>query len=152
MTRSRLLRVLLVGGLLLAIGGSVAAQAIFVARMAIGRIEKMSQASAQTGAAYDVATVIVEVAPDKVFGTVERLLANNPQARVTHTDAARRSVEFTDGVHIGGIQVNALGDKVSQLLVSTAHNGNAAPLEPSLVERVLNVCHELKVSCQRAGS
>lgn len=150
--QAHLARALLLSGFLLALGAGAAAQAIFLARHVIGRVEKMSQSSPQTGAAYDVATVIVEVPPDKVFSTVERLLAKNPQARVTHTDAAKRSVEFTDGVHIGGIQVNQLGDKVSQLLVSTARTGNAAPLAPSLVERVLNVCRELKVGCELAGS
>jgi len=152
MKQSHRLRALLLGSVLLGLAGVAAAQAIFLARMVIGRVEQMSQSSPQTGAAYDVATVIVDVAPDKVFATVQQMLAKNTQARVTHTDTAKRAVEFTDGVHIGGIQVNALGDTVSQMLVSTARSGDAAPISPSLVERVLNVCRELKVSCQRAGS
>ena len=67
--------------------------------------------------------VIVEVAPDRVFATIKRLLAENTEVRVTGSDDARRSVEFTDGTQIGGIQVNPLNDELSQLLVSTAHPG-----------------------------
>ena len=103
------------------------------------------------GAAYDVATVIVEVEPDKVFGAVMQRLKRNPQLKVTSVDAAKRSVEFSDGTQIGGIQVSALGDKLSQLLVSTAHPGIAASTTAKIVDRVIAVCDELGVSCQRAA-
>ena len=75
------------------------------------------------GAAYDVASVIIEVPPAKVFDTVKSMLGKNTEVRVTKTDEARRSVEFTDGRQIGGIQVSQLGDNLSQLMVSTAHPG-----------------------------
>jgi hypothetical protein len=54
---------LLAGSVLLALAGVADAQALFLARRAIGRIEQMSQSSPTTGAAYDTAVVIVEVAP-----------------------------------------------------------------------------------------
>jgi len=149
------LRSCMVGGLLLATSGLSAAQWVFLARQAIGRVEQMQQ-SAKTAsgdtAAYDVATVIVEVPPAKVFDTVKSLLAKNTEVRVTKTDDARRSVEFTDGRQIGGIQVNTMGDSLSQLLVSTAHPGMPASATSTIVERILNVCKELGVSCQRSGS
>ncbi len=149
------LRSCMVGGLLLATSGLAAAQWVFLARQAIGRVEQMQQ-SAKTAsgdtAAYDVATVIVEVPPAKVFDTVKSLLAKNTEVRVTKTDDARRSVEFTDGRQIGGIQVNTMGDSLSQLLVSTAHPGMPASATSTIVERILNVCKELGVSCQRSGS
>jgi len=127
-----------------------------LARHAVGRIEQMQQSAPQTasgaGASYDVATVIVEVAPDKVFDTVQRMLGKNTEVKVTRTDAARRSVEFTDGRQIGGIQVNTLGDSLSQLMISTAHPGITTSTTSTIVERVLNVCRELGVTCQRAQS
>ena len=55
--------------------GAAAAQWVFLARHAIGRVEQMQQSSPATtgvGASYDVATVIVEVEPDKVFAAVLR--------------------------------------------------------------------------------
>ena len=155
MQRSNRLRNLFVGGVLLGLSGLAAAQWVFLARQAIGRVEQMQQSSqtaAGGAASSDVATVIVEVGPDKVFETVSRMLGNNAEVKVTRTDATRRAVEFTDGKQFGGIQVNALGDNLSQLLVSTVHPGVATSTTSTIVTRILNVCKELGVSCQRSGS
>jgi hypothetical protein len=92
------------------------------------------------------------VAPAKVFDTVKTMLGKNSEVKVTRSDDARRSVEFTDGRQIGGIQVTQLGDNLSQLMVSTAHPGIPASTTSTIVERILNVCKELGVSCQRSGS
>ena len=150
------MRSCMVGGLLLATSGLAAAQWVFLARQAIGRVEQMQQSSQQAaggvGASYDVATVIVDVPAVKVFDTVKSTLAKNTEVRVTKTDDARRSVEFTDGRQIGGIQVNVMGDNLAQLMVSTAHPGIPTSTTSTIVERILNVCKELGVSCQRAGS
>jgi hypothetical protein len=150
------LRSWIVGGFLLATSGLAAAQWVFLARQAIGRVEQMQQSSQQAaggvGASYDVATVIVDVPAGKVFDAVKSALAKNTEVRVTKTDDARRSVEFTDGRQIGGIQVNVMGDNLAQLMVSTAHPGIPTSTTSTIVERILNVCKELGVSCQRAGS
>jgi hypothetical protein len=149
-------RAALLGIVLLGASGLAAAQWIFLARQAIGRVEQMQQASAQAaggaGASYDVAAVIVEVPAAKVFDTVKSMLAKNTEVRVTKTDDARRSVEFTDGRQIGGIQVSVLGDTLAQLMVSTAHPGVPTSTTSTIVERILGVCKELGVSCQRSGS
>ncbi len=143
---------LVAGSVLLALASVADAQALFLARRAIGRIEQMSQSSPTTGAAYDVATVIVEVTADKVFETVKRLLAQNTQLRVTRSDDARRSVEFTDGTQIGGIQVNPLNDNLSQMMVSTAHPGVATSTTSTIVSRILVMCRELNVVCEQGQS
>jgi hypothetical protein len=95
-----------------------------LARQAIGRVEQMQPSSALaasgTGASYDVASVIIEVSPAKVFDKLTSMLGKNTEVRVTKTDEARRSAEFTDGRQIGGIQVSQLGDNVEQLMVSSA--------------------------------
>lgn len=149
-------RRLALGAVLLGLSGVAAAQWVFLARQAIGRVEQMQQSSTQaaggSGAAYDVATVIIEVPQAKVFETVKSMLGKNTELRVTKTDEARRSVEFTDGRQIGGIQVSQLGDSLSQLIVSTAHPGITASTSSTIVERILGVCKELGVSCQRSGS
>ena len=150
----RSIRNALVGAVLVTACGAAAAQWVFLARHAIGRVEQMQQSSPATtgvGASYDVATVIVEVEPDKVFAVVLRRLNANPEVKVTHTDATKRSVEFSDGQQIGGIQVSALGDKLSQLLVSTAHPGVPGSITSRLVDRILGVCKELGVSCERSS-
>ena len=155
MQRSNWLSKLLVGGVLLGLSGLAAAQWVFLARQAIGRVEQMqqsSQSAAGGAASSDVATVIVEVAPDKVFDTVSRMLGSNAEVKVTRTDATRRAVEFTDGRQFGGIQVTALGDNLSQLLVSTVHPGVTTSTTSTIVARILNVCKELGVACQKSGS
>jgi hypothetical protein len=145
-----------IGAVLLGLSGVAAAQWVFLARQAIGRVEQMQQSSAQAaggaGSAYDVASVIIEVPPAKVFDTVKSMLGKNTEVRVTKTDDARRSVEFTDGRQIGGIQVSQLGDSLSLLMVSTAHPGITTSTSSTIVERILGVCKELGVSCQRSGS
>ncbi|WP_300453161.1 hypothetical protein [Accumulibacter sp.] len=147
-TLSNLRNSFLLGSVLLAMSGVVEAQALFLTRKVIGRIEQMSQSAPSGGVSYDTAAVIVEVAPDKVFETIKRLLAQNSEVRVTRSDEARRLVEFTDGTRIGGIQVNPLDEHMSQLLVSTAHPGNTMSSTPTIVTRILAVCRELNVVCQ----
>lgn len=152
------LRPTLVGAcLLFGFAASAQAQALFLARKAIGRVEQMTQAapagnaSATTGVSvsYDVATVIVEVAPDKVYATAARLIGQNAALRITRSDPVRRSVTFSKGTQIGGIQVNELGENLSQLLVSTAHSGTPETNSSAIVEHILDVCRQLDVVCQR---
>lgn len=71
---------------------------------------------------------------------------------MTGSDDARRSVEFTDGTQIGGIQVNPLNDELSQLLVSTAHPGITTSTTSKIVARIMDVCRELNVACHPGGS
>ena len=152
-------RFLLVGFALSAMCSMAAAQWVFLARHAIGRVEQMQQSAepgsaggGSSGASYDVASVIVEVAPQKVFDKVKSMLAKNTGVQITRTDEARHSIEFTDGKQIGGIQVHSLGDQLAQLMVSTAHPGITTSTTSTIVQRILAVCSELGVVCQRAGS
>lgn len=151
-----LLHKLAIAGLLLALAGAAQAQALFVARKAIGRIEQLTQSSppaaSSAGASYDVATVIVDVAPDKVFATTLRLLGENRQLRVTRSDEVKRSIDFAKGTQIGGIQVSDLGENLSQLLVSTAHSGAPEMNSQAIVGHILDVCRQLKVVCERSPS
>ena len=147
---------MLVTAVLLALAGAAQAQAIFLARKAIGRIEQMTQSSpAQDGGAgvsYDVATVIIDAAPDKVFAAAARRIGDNSALRVTRSDAAKRAIDFTKGKQIGGIQVNALSDDVAQLLISTARSGSPEMDAASIVGHVLDICRQLDVVCQRPDS
>ena len=157
MQRPKRIRTLLAASVLLSLSGVAAAQWLMLARKVVGRVEQMQQTAPKTadgadGASYDVATVIVEVAPNKVFDTIQVMLSKNTALKITRTDAAKRSSEFTDGKQIGGIQVNTMGDNLSQLLISTAHPGIATSTTSTIVERVLNVCKELNVQCQLAAS
>lgn len=158
MKTARPCKPLIIAVLLLTHAASAQAQALFLARKAIGRVEQMTQsapagsAAGTTGASYDVATVIVEVAPDKVYAAAARLLGQNTALRVTRSDPVRRAITFSKGTQIGGIQVSELGENLSQLLVSTAHSGTPEMNSSAIVAHILDVCRQLDVVCQRPES
>src|SRR5262245_9956602 len=99
------------------------AQWVLLARHAIGRVEQMSQQSPRAdGASYDSAAVMIEAPAEKVYAAVLRGLANNTQGvKITSENVQARLVEFTNGQQIAGIKVSALGDDLTHLLISSAH-------------------------------
>jgi hypothetical protein len=60
-------------------------------------------------------------------------------------------VEFNDGRQFGGIQVAMLGDGLSQLLISTAHPGIPTSTTSMIVERIIAVCGDVQVKCERSS-
>ena len=128
------------------------AQWVLLARRAIGRVEQMSQQSQQAdGASYDSAAVMIEAPAEKVYAAVLRGLANNVQGvRITSENAQQRLVEFTNGQQIAGIKVSALGDDLTHVLISSAHQGNQPDAAALVLNSVLRVCAEMKVECSRA--
>ncbi len=128
-----------------------AAQWVFVARRAIGRIEQMSQ-SQNNGPSYDSATVIVDAPADKVFGAVVRGVRAKDGIKITSETADARMIQFTNGTQIAGIKVAVLGDDLSQILVSSAHTGSQPDAAAMISDAVLRVCKELSVECSRAAN
>ena len=128
------------------------AQWVLLARRAIGRVEQMSQQSQQPdGASYDSAAVMIDAPADKVYAAVLRGLANNTQGvKVTSQDEQQRLVQFTNGQQIAGIKVSALGDDLTHMLISSAHQGNQPDTAALVMNAVLRVCAEMKVECSRA--
>lgn len=127
--------------------------AIFVARRVLGRVESMSQQSPQAGgASYDSAAVMLEAPAQKVFATaVESLRRAKEQGiSVTRVDDGEMLVQFTNGQQIAGMKVSALGDKLSHMLITSAHSG-AQPNAAALVsDAVLRVCRSMQVTCSPA--
>ncbi len=138
--------------ILLATSTVAEVQWVFLAHRAIGRVEQMSQSAPGGGASYDTAVVILEVPAEQVYDAIKKRLMANADVKVTRADDVRRAIEFTDGQQIGGIQVSALGDGLSHLMVSTAHPGVTASTTSVIVERILAVCKELNVECERTAS
>jgi hypothetical protein len=137
-------------GVALLLAAQVAqAQWVLIARKAIGRVEQMSQSQAG-GASYDSATVMIEAPADRVWAAVQRGVRNKEGLTVTREDPGSRLIQFSDGQQIAGIKVSALGDDLSQVMVSSAHTG-AQPNAAALVsDAVLRVCREMNVECSRA--
>ena len=127
--------------------------AIFLARRVIGRVESMSQQSPQAnGASYDSAAVMLEAPAQKVFATAVESLrrAKDQGIAVTTVDESQLLVQFTNGQQIAGMKVSALGDKLTHMLITSAHSG-AQPNAAALVsDAVLRVCRTMQVSCSPA--
>jgi hypothetical protein len=128
----------------------VNAQLAFIARHAIGRVEQMSQQQGNGGVAYDTAAVVVEVPAEKVYAVALRNLSAQPQLRITGQDQQTRVIQFTNSVQIAGLQVNPLSDKLSQILITSAHTGDQQNVSTLILERILTFCSEMKVKCSQA--
>jgi hypothetical protein len=143
-------------GLVAIVAASAVAEAqaaIFVARRVIGRVETMSQQSPQaSGASYDSAAVMLEAPAQKVFATaVDALKRAQAQGiTVTRVDTAELLVQFTNGQQIAGMKISSLGDKLSHLLITSAHAGSQPNAAALVSDSVLRVCSEMKLECSRA--
>ena len=143
-------------GMVAIVAASVVAEAqaaIFVARRVIGRVETMSQQSPQaSGASYDSAAVMLEAPAQKVFATaVDALKRAQAQGiTVTRVDSTELLVQFTNGQQIAGMKISSLGDKLSHMLITSAHAGSQPNAAALVSDSVLRVCSEMKVECSRA--
>ena len=127
--------------------------AIFLARRVIGRVETMSQQAPQSsGASYDSAAVMLEAPAQKVFATaVDALKRAQAQGiTVTRVDNTEMLVQFTNGQQIAGMKISSLGDKLSHMLITSAHAGQQPNAAALVSDSVLRVCSEMKVECSRA--
>ena len=151
MTRSTLRLILALLGISMLLVSSIAeAQWVLLARRAIGRVEQMSQTQPNGGPSYDSAAVMLEVPADKVYAAVVRGVSKAPGISITSQDASQRLIQFTNGKQIAGIKVSALGDDLSHLLVSSAHDGSQPNAATLVSDSVLRVCAEMNVVCSRA--
>jgi hypothetical protein len=127
--------------------------AIFLARRVVGRVEQMSQQSQQpNGAGYDSAAVMLEAPARKVFETAVSALqrAKDQGITVTRVDDGELLVQFTNGQQIAGMKVSALGDRLSHMLITSAHSGSQPNAAALVSDSVLRVCREMNVECSRA--
>ncbi len=127
--------------------------AIFVARRVIGRVATMSQQAPQAGgASYDSAAVMLEAPAQKVFATaVESLRQAKAQGiSVTRVDEGEMLVQFTNGQQIAGMKVSALGDRLSHMLITSAHAGTQPDAAALVSDAVLRVCRSMQVTCSPA--
>jgi hypothetical protein len=125
------------------------AQWVMLARHVVGRVEQMSQQSAQSGGAnYDTASVMLEAPADKVFATVVRGVKNAQGISVTREDPSSMLIQFTNGQQIAGIKVSSAGDNLTQLLISSAHTGNQQNAAALVLNSVLRVCKDMNVECK----
>ena len=76
------------------------AQWVMVARAASKRIQSMTQMQ-PNGNGFEVATVMLEAANDKVYATALSTLQQHPGIAITKKDPKKFSIQFNDGKQFG---------------------------------------------------
>jgi hypothetical protein len=127
------------------------AQMILLGRKAVGKVRQLtSETTSGQQSGYDAATVLLEARADKVYSTAVDLLQANKDYRITRKDDRARTVEFTDGKRIAGIQISPLEDHLCQLLIVSTGTSATAETTSLVLNAVLRVCKEMGVQCEPA--
>jgi hypothetical protein len=127
--------------------GDAATPWALLARRAIGRVEQMTQPPKEGQPGFDVATVILNTDAKKVYATVVNTLHRNQTLHVLAEDATIRTIQFSNGTRSAGITVNDLGTRLSQILVASATMPGQDSATMRIVDGILRVCQEMKVTC-----
>jgi hypothetical protein len=141
---------ILVAVILLLGASEVSAQWVFLARKALGRIERMTQPQTGGVPGYDVATVVIEGKADKVYSTALKAIEASPKLRITRQDPQERIVDFTDGTHAAGLKVSQVNDKVVHLLVAGVVMPDHDSTTSLVLSGVMHVCKEVGATCSLA--
>ena len=125
---------------------SMQAQWVLAARAAKNNINRMTQRSANGG--YDVATVVLDADPSKVYDKTIELLKTHPEVKITKEDKSAGKIEIQKGKQVAGFQIYALSDKVAEIIVASDVGRSKEPdPTPMVVESILRVCKEFNVEC-----
>jgi hypothetical protein len=123
------------------------AQWVIVARRVLGRVQHMQQDNQGGQPAMSVATVVLDAPAARVYAKAQQLAHANPAVTVLADDANQRRLEVAEGNERVTLSVQALSDKVSQLIIF----GSGPPTQNSATARtvaaVMRVCNELKKTC-----
>lgn len=146
MRRARRSTAVLAALFLLAGAPTLEAQWVMVAHAASNRIQRMTQKSGSGG--YDVATVILQAAPARVYDRAVKTLKAHPEITITKDDSEKGKIQFRKGNQVAGLQISPLGDKLTQLVIASSIADTTQPsATPLVVEAVLRVCKEVNVEC-----
>ncbi len=125
---------------------SMEAQWVMAARAVKNRVQRMTQKSSSGG--YDVAIVFLEATPTAVYGKTLKSLQAHSDIKITENDAKNGRIKIEKGQQVVGFQINALGDKLTQLVIASNVSDKGQPSPTSMVvESVLRVCKEVNVKC-----
>jgi hypothetical protein len=106
----------------------------------------MGQRSGDAG--YDVATVILEAGPAKIYDKALNTLRANPTITITKNDSTKGAIQFRKGQQIAGLQISTLNENLTQLVIASSAGTSEQPSPtPMVVDAVLKVCKEVNVEC-----
>ena len=123
------------------------AQWVFVARKAAQRIHHMMEQGQNGQPGYDFATVILEAPADKVFNVALGHARNNKALRLMMVDPTGMRLQVAEGDRTATLNVVALGDQASQLMIAGTAGRGEDPTSSRVVAAVMRVCAEMKKTC-----
>ncbi|HEY6979425.1 hypothetical protein [Reyranella sp.] len=123
------------------------AQWVFVARKAAQRIHHMAEQGQNGHPGYDFATVILEAPADKVFAVALDHARNNKALRLMMVDPSGMRLQAAEGDRTATLNVIALSDQVSQLMIAGTAGRGEDPTSSRVVAAVMRVCAEMKKTC-----
>ena len=118
-----------------------------IAGRVVGRVKLLSQKPKDDQPGFDVATVILNADAERVYATTVSMLRRNQNLHVVAEDPRDRTVEFSNGKRSARITVTNLGNRLSQMLVASATVSGQESSTLQIVEGILRVCQEMKVTC-----
>jgi hypothetical protein len=146
MCRSKSSALLIVALFVLLGASTLNGQWVAAAHAVKNRIQQLSQKSGDAG--YDVAIVVLEAEPARVYDKTLRSLQAHPEITITKDDGKTGKIEFRKGQQIAGFQITPLGNKLTQLVIAASAGEKGEPSPTSLVlGSVLRVCKEVDVKC-----
>ena len=96
----------------------------------------------------DVATVLLDAKTYKVYQAVIDTLGSDKKFRITSTDPVKRLVVFTEGSSKVTMQVDSLGQGMTQITVSATHPDTPdAKVSNKAVQAIMNVCRKAGIRC-----
>jgi hypothetical protein len=133
--------------LFLFLATSAQAQWVMAARAAKNQINRMTQKSGSGG--YDVATVVIEADPSKVYDKTVELVKTHSDVKITKQDKETGTIEIQKGKQVAGFQIYALSDKLTQMVVASGvdYKSKEPDQTPMVVESIIHVCGEFNVKC-----
>jgi len=138
--------------LVLSVATSAQAQWLMAARHVEGRIHQLTQDDQNGKPAYQFATVILEVPAKNVYATVVKLASSNNMVTIVSQDDAGLRLKVAEGPKSASLNVVALSDNTSQLLIAaSAGSSTADPGTSQVVASILKVCAEMKKTCSSGG-
>jgi len=118
------------------------AQAVFLARKALGLISQI----ADDVHGHETASVLLEANADKVFSAAERIIRKKPENTILSTNPADRFISFKHGSLAISLKVARLQEDLAQILVVSS--GGNTPQETSYaISGILRICQEVGAHC-----
>ena len=97
---------------------------------------------------YDVATVVLDADPGRVYDKTIELLKANSELKIIKQDKPTGTIQFQKGKKAAGFQINALSEKVTQMVVASAAGKSNKPGATSIVvDSIMRVCTQFNVQC-----